>query len=271
MRETNVRVENLIDLAGEGHFSLPAEIKEAHAAVQRLGAELGLAQEDAEKIRVEILETSLVDALVTAATGAKKLPNTASVVAEAVRSREAAGIRTNLVTQALEIVVGTRNTTMQRLAPAITVEHLRPALEEVIAEATKKAKALAGFDHEPDPIELLSAPEQTRQAWLDFQRLGRRYRAIRQAQEKLQLLGYRPARDDRFAEFRNFDALWPRRGALGGSTTPPWPTSSTAARLLWIVTGQAEPWMPAADEADAAYDGFVERNRAGLAQAGVAR
>ena len=270
MRETNVRVESLIDQSNEGHFSLPAEITKAHA-VKRLAAELASAQEDASKIRPEILEASLVDALVTAASEAKKLPNTASAITDAVRSREAASIRVQLVSQAHEIVVGTRNATAQELAATITIEHLRPALEEVIAEATDKARALTGFDHEPDPIELLSAPEPTRQAWLDYQRLGERYRAIRQGQEKLRQLGYRPARDDRFGEFRNFDALWPRRGALGGSSTPPWPTSSGAARLRWIVTGGAEAWMPTAEEADAAYDAFVERNRAGLAQAGVAR
>jgi len=271
MRETDVRVESLIHQSNEGNFSPPVEVKKAHAAVERLAAELASAQEDASKIRPEVLETRTVDALVTAATEAKKLPNTASVIADAVRSREAAGIRVNIVAQAHEIVVGTRNATMQQLAPTIAVGHLRVALEEVIAEATDKARALAGFDHEPDPIQLLSAPEETRQAWLHFQRLAERYSAIRRAQERLQQLGYRPQRDDRFGEFRNFDKMWPRWKALGGSSTPPWPTSSGAARLRWIVTGGAEAWMPTAEEADEAYGAFVGRNRAGLAQAGAAR
>ncbi len=272
MRETNVRVENLIDLAGEGFFSLPVEVTKAHAAVKRLKAELVSAQEDASKISPEALEIRTVDALVTAATGNKlKLPNTASAIADAVRSREASGIRVQLVSQALEIVVGTRNASAQGLAQTIVTRHLRPALEEVLGEATDKARALTGFDPEPDPIQLLSAPEPTRRAWLDYQRLAERYGAIRRGREYLSGLGYRAQRDDRFGEFENADELWPRRGALGGSTTPPWPTSSGAARLLWIVTGGAKPWMPSVEEADAAFTALVERNRAGLAPAGAAR
>ncbi len=88
-------------------------------------------------------------------------------------------------------------------------------------------------------------------AYQTLARAAKRYRGLRSTQDALKraFTSMQSALDsaDHFRELRNLPAVWPGYNKHG---TPPWPTDAVA-RLVWLVTSEADVSMPTADEQDA--------------------
>lgn len=97
-------------------------------------------------------------------------------------------------------------------------------------------------------------------AWQDLQALALQYGGLRRAFNILWRESLRQrTRDDGgiFAEFENAREINPYSALT--SRVPPWPDEPTE-RLVWIVAGDARPWLPTPEEQDQALADEVERN-----------
>ena len=99
-------------------------------------------------------------------------------------------------------------------------------------------------------------------------------RAVRRDTEAYNILWreslHQRTRDDGgiFAEFSNSRQINPYSALT--SRTPPWPGEPTE-RLVWIVAGDAKPWLPTPEEQDQALADEVARNAAAMATPAMKR
>ncbi|MGH2788901.1 MAG: hypothetical protein ACRDJV_13515 [Actinomycetota bacterium] len=137
---------------------------------------------------------------------------------------------------------------------------LATALDDTIGQARGASAALRGVLPSRDVIAAGLVSEEIRDAYGVLVAQSARYGAIRSARFSLILLGIRSQRDESniFLEFKNFDAVWPNFHKGGD---PPWPADSLE-RLLWIVSGPAEPWIPTPLEQDARWLEYREAVKA---------
>jgi len=140
--------------------------------------------------------------------------------------------------------------TIQSRGEEIIVEHLRPALEELLEAAATAGEKLGR--HLPTAEAILSAPEPVRKAFQTLGTLAARYHALRTAQGIVVELTAAARFDTRnlFREFRNLPDVWPQYA--NPRAEKPWPTTDRG-RLLWIVTSGIEAWMPTPEEQDEAF------------------
>jgi hypothetical protein len=127
---------------------------------------------------------------------------------------------------------------------------LRPALDAILADVRKLAPDLAGVNLAEPGALLGDAKRGT--AYMTLQAADVRYGALREAHRHL--MGGRLDGDE-LGWIRNAEALWRAIGSgwVGRrqATAKPWP-DHPLARLLWLATSEAEPWIPTPDELDEA-------------------
>jgi hypothetical protein len=135
-------------------------------------------------------------------------------------------------------------------ADRIIVDHLRPALEQVVDQA-RAATAACPADNAQA---LLLAGEMARKAWVELETLTARYGAIRTARDALVRVAGPPQKDfnGQFAEMRNLADLVPA-GRLRPGMPMPWPDDSRG-RFVWLLRNGAELHMPTPAEQDAAWE-----------------
>jgi hypothetical protein len=148
-----------------------------------------------------------------------------------------------------------------RLSEEILSDYLRPAMEKVL-ERVRPGADLATRMPWDDQRALVMADRKVR----DYHELVAKahddYIQIRSAQHRLMTLTGQP-RDDAFhmlGELRNMHLIWPTRdsGVPSIKGQAPWPEG--IARMVWLVTSEAEPWMPTAAEANAALQERIDAN-----------
>ncbi|MDQ1736585.1 MAG: hypothetical protein QOH56_2836 [Pseudonocardiales bacterium] len=126
---------------------------------------------------------------------------------------------------------------------------LRPALDEVLAEATKHLDAFEAVADFSD-AQLLRAEAKHRNAAIAFDKLAERYGLIRRAQAVLVANHVELDVQDEFAEVLNLEQLyggmWPGRHQ---STYSPFP-AGPRQRLAFLVSSGAQPWVGTAEERD---------------------
>ncbi len=144
----------------------------------------------------------------------------------------------------------------------ILVSHLRPLHQDVLAKAKDAADTLKAYGPDPDPGNLIAAPQAERDAFGELQRLAESYAQIRAAAGHLKRLGLAPVDDTqgRLSEFKNMMTVWPTYGRGSFQSSPPWPQSSIG-RLIWIVTSEAQPWLPLPEEQDQRASEWADTNR----------
>jgi hypothetical protein len=147
------------------------------------------------------------------------------------------------------------------LSESMVVEHLRPALDEVLAEVGKLAPKLNGATT-PEAIFRLEDPTAARQVWFDLEAQATRYGAIRAAYDAL----FSSVFEGELAvsgadlrgrlEYRNFHELPRSQGRLD---VP----SEQAGFMIWLVSSEPrpEPWLPLPDEVEGALRADRERVR----------
>jgi hypothetical protein len=171
--------------------------------------------------------------------------------------------------EVLERFIGVLSATVQDHGEAIITDYLRPAHKAVLDAGKRALKACRGLSVEAETEEVALASQEQRDAVVELRELGRRYSRLQHARQLLKRVGLTAAHDDRFGEFVNLDELWLRAGYLGGSDTPPWPTTSAEGKFEWILTSSAQPWMPTPAQRDQRYEQWVESNKAAAKRAGV--
>jgi hypothetical protein len=140
------------------------------------------------------------------------------------------------------------------------IEFLASALADCLEQARAVSTTLRGVLPSPDVVGAGLVSEEIQDAYRTLMTQSGRYSAIRAARFSLTLLGVRSGRDESgiFLEFRNLPKIWPSFREAG---PPPWPAGA-AERLLWVVNGDAEPWIPTPLEQDARFVEYVEEVKA---------
>lgn len=241
------RVTGLVQRSELGDWEVPVPIL------------LAIAKE--ESLRAAMVETSrrlgdrpdLLGELTKAVTDAGTVPpaftqRIGALYTEHEALNRQANLLTMAVEQAQERVVGAAG----GHADEIITEQLRPALEEVLSVVREHAPA-AGSIPWDDFDKAMEAPEPEREAYLAIREAQKRYTALRAAQEICYWLTVGENDGTRkFSEIRNFEEVWPSHAFRQPGNVPPWPTNPMA-RLVWLVTSGAEPWMPTFEEIESEW------------------
>lgn len=229
-----------------GIYTLPDELLAARDVATRLDK---LAPRDATD--PEHVIDDLVAATLAAAATDAGLPD-CSGIAEARQQRQITEDAGQVWRYASEQAAQRVTSTVHSGAARIMVEHLQPAYAAVTEGL---AAAFAASRQYGSPSELLLAPPKVRQAAASIDALCEKYEAIRGGRgDLIWSVNYRATDDEdgEFAEVANANELWvrPRNRNLGNASSPPWPTSSTRAKLEWLLSHGAELWLPSPIEQD---------------------
>ena len=169
--------------------------------------------------------------------------------------------RQSILTEARDELAERTPYVAMRLSEEILADFLRPALEAVLG------RVRAGADLAPrvpwdDQRALVMADKAVREYHEVVAKATDDYGVIRDAQWRLKALAGKPSDEayHRFGELRNMPAIWPQRdsGVQSIRGRAPWPDGP--ARLVWLVTSQAEPWMPTGAECEAANNALISAN-----------
>lgn len=236
------RVTGLVQRAELGGFAIPEPILSAIAKEQSLQEAL------AETNRASTQPDFLGELNEAGTVPPGFTHRLAASLGEQEALKRQAILLTMAVEHAQERVVGAAQTH----AEEIITKHLRPALEEVLAVVRKHAPAAGNIPWD-DFDKAMEAPEPEREAYLAVRAAQQRYSALRGAQEVCYWLTVGDNEGtQRFSEIRNLHEVWPSYAFRQPSNIPPWPTNPMA-RLVWLVTSGAKPWMPTHDEIEAEF------------------
>jgi hypothetical protein len=250
-RAAITQLEVLVSAAEESGYSLPEALVAAHAT---LVAVKGLTIPTPPTLDVHTAAARAITA--TAAGEPVDLLALAGEAAEAQLDRQryeqAQLIRSLAIEQAGEAAQHLASDIVEQ----VITQHLRPALEQVHAQAREAGAALG--DYSLDAHTLLAAPAKVRAAYLKLPELVARQSAIWKARRLINTLGYREVKHDGahlYGEFERPLALSPHWKPPARIPPIPAPEDPTA-RLLWVVSEQAapaRPWLPTVAQQDAAW------------------
>lgn len=266
MRSSNTQANQssmIVQLQEAGGFELPKAILDAHRRVEKATQLLA-----SEPPVMEALakEDEIVSRLLESSLSRKDVANIGTEIAEAQAAESAALVSQRILRRVVEHEEQIFATVTRDNAEAVIVKCLRPALAETLTEARTAAQVLRNYGAEPSADQFLASPDQDREAYVRLQHAAQRYAGLRQAQRTLGLLGIRSEFDTagRFGELKNLFSVWPSVAA--GRSAPPWPADQVA-RLIWLTTSDAQPWMPTPSDQDHAAKDHAERTQARTATA----
>ncbi len=254
-----------MQLQEPGQFKLPKTVVDAYGRVTAASKLVANAPQVKEAL---VVEDELVEKLQGSSLSHRDAADVGTTIAKAEVDERAASAAQRVLRRVLEDTERAFATATRDNGETIIAEALRPALEEVLAEARTCAKLLEHYGRELSADMFLASPDEDREAYVRLQHAAQRYSAIRRAQSILGFLGVSAEADTagRFSELKNIYALWPSIGSTMGTSKPPWPLDPVA-RMLWLVTSGAEPWLPTPAEQAAAALSWAEGNRARTAAA----
>lgn len=243
-------LHKLVELREAGGYDLPAAVVQAYELTKKVAA---LPVEPAAAFLHEDAAVAVLAAIGKGAT-----PNLVDLGAQVRKAIEAA---TN-TEHANRILATAREKAdyaalgvMQRHADDVVVGNLRSAFEATLDTARRHAATLGS--HPTDPGSIVTASAKVRSAWASLRDSAQQYRVVRQARQLANDAGVRaPEHDEQhqFATLRDPFSLFPERR---GTSMPqiPYPNNDVDL-VLWLVVGaggQAQPWLPTAQEQDQAW------------------
>jgi hypothetical protein len=144
-------------------------------------------------------------------------------------------------------------------ADSIVTDHLRPAFNQLLADARQAAADLNGYFLD-DVAALITAPAKVRNAYAKLPALVTRWQVIEEARAKVNFIGNRTVErdvDNLFGLFQNPLAFLHGYDPNGVARPPALPIpEDITARLLWLASDAAQaatPWFPTTTEQDAAW------------------
>lgn len=239
---------------GAGHYTLPESLLAARAASQAVLAAHAEARALLAPLDPDRIEARAVEAIFSIAESGEQVLDpekpaawTADLLA-ARTEKEQREAEARALGLAAEIASERLLLAAQDEADLVVTEHLRPALEELLAFVHSLRGRAAGLPWD-QPERVIGMATPARSAWDAMTKASTRYRAIRDAQDALWRLTEADVGLSRFMEMRHLHDIWPAVGSWQ-QNTPPWPPDPRA-RLLWLVerNEQVGLWMPTPDEA----------------------
>ncbi len=242
-------INALLEGAAWGHYTVPKSLTDAKATEARISEELTRAHAELERLgTVETAATPLAGKLLEAARAAKPLPDVSAPLAKLEQALQLARLRVSVLRAARELAA--RDLYFGTEPESILVDHLRPALAEVMEEVRDLEPKLEGRSVE-SPEHFIRASETARVAFTSLNDLGYRYGAIRAAQQAVGRLLDGPQVDTghKFSEFKDPQALGITIAGMAGRSQPT--PEHRLTRLVWTATtGANEVWMPLPAEQD---------------------
>jgi hypothetical protein len=250
-------LSKLVQAAGAGGYTLPADVEDAHAVWLRLQRtelprprEFG-AEDAADRIVQAAAAGETFDPL-------KLCRDYHAVTDERRLYDEALAVVRMAVEQAANIAVAAASDATER----IITEHLRPAHDDVLAKAAEVAGQLRPYTDGEYRLDLqgivAATSSKIRAAYLALPGLLDRQRIILDARRHANVVGQRKAEHDTAGLFAMFaDPMSFHPGWKPPARIPQFPMpEDETARLLWLVSDAAtaaRPWLPTVAEQDAAW------------------
>jgi len=248
-RRTAGAITALLQGAELGHYTLPKTLHKAQAIEARVREELSRARADLEKLgSVADATEPLAGTVLEAARDEKPLPDLSAPLAKLDLALQLGRFRVSILQAARELAA--RALYFGTEPESILVEHLRPALTQVMEEVRDLEPKLEGRSVE-SPEHFIRASETARVAFTSLNDLGYRYGAIRAAQQAVGRLLDGPQVDTghKFSEFKDPQALGITIGGMAGRPQPV--PQHPLTRLLWAATvAKDQTWMPLPIEQD---------------------
>lgn len=256
----NTHIQALIGNAEAGAYTLPQELTDAVDVVARLdAARLDAARNRNDKTKsLSWIQNTLEAEAHTAAIKGSPLDGFGAEMLEEERLIKERDYLLRVLSGAAASAEGDVFRLVNTKADQILSEHLRPALDEVIAEAARLAAVTPA--QADAAIEL---GDKVAQAYIDFRKVSARYQLIRGGQQALTRARTHKPQGVAFHEFRNAGDIGLVQAVIEGRNWRLLP-EDPVERLHAIVTGEPEPWMPTLQEQDEAW-------RAGSSEAAAAR
>ncbi len=173
--------------------------------------------------------------------------------------------REALLRRAKEIAVNDLLRELNDTARAVVADHLQPAYAELVEKLRRDFATITDIPSDAPMSVILTAPKPVRDAAVRIDAAVARYDTLRQAYDVARRLGYPGEPADVynwFYEVKNMETVWPEiTGRMAvDPNNPPWPTTSTRAKLAWLFAHGAELWAPTAEEqAERWAEVFAER------------
>lgn len=257
MTDPTQRFRPLFDDVDAGLYTLPPDIIEARAAVDRIDGEL--ASHDAGRVDEEAVRQDVLAKFRAAAFAGKAWPDVAPM-RKAAQANADHDARRRILADAHGQVASELVNRITDSAEQIIADCLRPRHAEAVE---RFAAAAAVVPEHPSTDQLLKADDKTRRMWLGLADAAHAYGRITAAATTLNQLG--TLEHDLGGEFsycRNIREVWPM---YAPGRTPPWPQDDQRLALLALVRLGADLWLPTLrDRADAwlaAHGEKVQRQR----------
>lgn len=253
------RIRPVYDGFDSGFYSLPTEMLAARSGVAVLRDAYAAAITVSSKADPRDVRTRLAETLGDAARADGTLP--AGWIGEyrdAVTAQVDRSAEVDILSDAVEDAESVQVQVALGSVRELIIDHLRPALEEVLA-AVKDRASITPLVPWDAPSKLATADKGVRETFALVEVAAVRYAAIRSAQTSLRIATGRPADNDAWnllSEVRNLPALWPNHAWQVAGNRPPWPETPTA-RLVWLASEEVETWLPLPSEVEAAYAEIV--------------
>ena len=257
-RQRATSIQSLLEGADRGDFEIPPALQEARATEALTSRALAEARDDLAKLgTMADAVTPLAKEVFEAARAERPLPDRSDRLLKLEQATEQARYRVDVLKHAHEMAA--KDLLYGSWPESIIVEHLRPALAQVMEEVRDLEPKLEGRSVEA-PQNFLRASVEARTAFNALNDLAYRYDGIRAAQQAAGRLLDGPQVDTghKFREFRDPAALGITISGMAGRSQPvPEPRLT---RLVWTATvGKDEVWMPTVAEQDQAAAAYFER------------
>lgn len=236
-------LRHVIEVHRAGAFDLPAEVIDSFVTAERLDAE----RRSPRPRRLKEARNAVFESMLDAASAGGPFPEPLSL-ADAVAYDQAVAVFEDLLDRATTAAQSAFVELVTDRVDELVVKFLRPAFDQALDDARAAVSALDGVPFAAEA--LLSAPKAARDAYVRLEEIADRVQVVRAARRALMVLDP-PAEDERdtFGELRNLPDVHPAFRKLGA---PPWPTGRREY-LRWLVTSDAEPWLPTKAEQVARY------------------
>lgn len=228
------RIAPLLTHADAGIYTLPAEVMQLRAEMERLTTHAMPEPTSAAEVAAVAFRS--------AATTGDGWPDPDELAALHARNQmlgQLARVRVEVLQQIETSLYGA----VVGRADVIIVDHLRPVFQSVLADLRSVVDTLDG--RPVTGAEILSAPKPVRDAAVAIDDLAARYGVLRDAQSKLAAVTTPSTDDGLYFEMRNPEDFRENR-----RLNAPWPIDDRVEMLRWMLSHGVDLWMPTPAERD---------------------
>lgn len=254
-----------------GYYDLPQELLARRRAESRVLAELNGLSKGFVDADPAAARSGVVAELIKAAGRGDITPGYEKPFLEAQETTRVLAARQSILSEARAELAEQTPWFASRMGEEILADYLRPAMEAVL-DRLRPGAHLASLVPWDNQRALVMSDRPVREYHELASAALEDYQHIRTAQRLVMTLTGHPSEEAHrtFGELKNMTTIWPTRnsGVASIKGQAPWPDGP--ARMAWLVSSAAEPWLPTAAECDALLQERIEANplRGGVVAAG---